>query len=163
MALFDSVEQKPPSKVRRYFYTSVGVIVTIVVFVAAFPAYLWYPIVYYREEKTVRMFLNQVIAGNTQQAYQIWKPSESYTLERFNEDWGPYGYYGPVKSYRMERPEHIKEGALGGKGDSAADIVVDVSPDQPFPSDDDIAKQHRVKQVHLWVEFDNQAISFPPF
>ena len=82
MALFDTIEQKPPSKVRRYFYTCVGVIVTIVVFVAAFPSYLWYPFVYYREERTVRQFLAQVIAGNTQQAYQIWKPSESYTFAR---------------------------------------------------------------------------------
>ena len=62
--MFDTVEQKPPSKVRRYFYTAVGVIVTIVVFVAAFPSYLWYPFVYYREERTVRQFLAQVIAGN---------------------------------------------------------------------------------------------------
>ena len=162
MALFDTVEQKPPSKVRRYFYTAVGVIVTIAVFVAAFPAYLWYPFVYYKEERTVRQFLTQVIAGNTQQAYQIWKPSDSYTYARFNEDWGPYGYYGPVRSYRMERPEHIKAGALG-KSDAVADVIVDVSPDSPFPADDDIAKQHKVKQVHLWVEFDNQAISFPPF
>jgi hypothetical protein len=163
MALFDTIEQKPPSKVRRYFYTAVGVIVTIVVFVAAFPSYLWYPFVYYREERTVRQFLAQVIAGNSQQAYQIWKPSESYTFARFNEDWGPYGYYGPVKSYRMERPEHIKGGAIADKGAQAADVIVDVSPDQPFPADDDVAKQHRVKQVHLWVEFDDQAISFPPY
>jgi hypothetical protein len=162
MALFDSVVQPPPSKARRYIFTGMGVIITIVVFVAAFPAYLWYPFVYHKEEKTVEKFLDQVIAGNTEQAYQIWKPSESYTLPRFNEDWGPYGYYGPVKSYRMERPEHIKR-VSQDKGESAAEIIVDVSPDQPFPSDDDVAKQNRVKQVHLWVEFDNQAITFPPF
>jgi hypothetical protein len=123
--LFEAVEQKPPSKVRRYFYTSIGVIVTIAVFVAMFPGYLWYPFIYSREEKTVEKFLAQVIAGNSQQAYQIWKPDESYTYARFNEDWGPYGYYGPVKSYRMDRPEHIK-------GGSSADIVVEVSPDQPL-------------------------------
>ena len=63
----------------------------------------------------------------------------------------------------MERPEHIKGGAIADKGAQAADVIVDVSPDQPFPADDDVAKQHRVKQVHLWVEFDNQAISFPPY
>jgi hypothetical protein len=156
MAIFDTVQQPPPSKVRRHIYTGMGVIVTIAVFVAAFPGYLWYPFVYYREEKTVERFLNQVIAGNTEQAYQIWKPSESYTLPRFNEDWGPLGYYGPVKSYRMDRPEHIK-------GGSAADIIVDVSTENPFPSDNDVAKQNKIKQVHLWVDFKDQSITFPPF
>ena len=66
------------------------------------------------------------------------------------------GYYGPVKSYRMDRPEHIK-------GGSAADIVVEVSSEQPFPSDNDVAKQNKIKQVHLWVDFKDQSITFPPF
>ena len=52
MALFDTLQPPPPpSKIRRHFYTAVGVIVTIAVFVAAFPSYLWYPFVYYRKKE----------------------------------------------------------------------------------------------------------------
>ena len=84
MALFDTLQPPPPpSKIRRHFYTAMGVIVTIAVFVAAFPGYLWYPFVYYTRRKNGRKISStQVIAGNTEQAYQIWKPSESYTLPR---------------------------------------------------------------------------------
>ena len=156
MVLFDAKEQRPPSKVLRYFYTVLGTVVTIAVFVAVFPGYLWYPFIYYREKNTARHFLNEVVAGDMKQAYQIWQPTSSYTYPRFMEDWGPEGYYGPVKSFRMERPEHIKNG-------SSANIIVDVSPYQPFPADDDMVKQNHTKQVQLWVEFKDQSISFPPF
>jgi hypothetical protein len=154
--LFDSKEEHSPSKARRYLFTALGVIVTIAVFMAAFPAYLWYPLVYYHEVKTVRHFLDEVAVGNLQQAYQDWKPAPSYSYKDFLDDWGPNGYYGPVKSYRIGRPEHVKNG-------SATDIAIDVSPDKPFPSDSDIAGQNRTKQVHLWVDFQDQSLSFPPY
>jgi hypothetical protein len=152
--LFDTLEQKPQSKARRHFFTAIGVIVTIVVFFAAFPTYLWYPIAYYRESNTVRHFMNEIIAGNLQQAYQDWHPAPSYSFKDFLDDWGPNGYYGPVKSYRIGRPEHIKNG-------SAADIPVAVSPYDPFPSDGDMAKQNGTKVVHIWVDKTDHSLSFP--
>jgi hypothetical protein len=156
MGLFDTVEQRPPSRIRRYLIAAAAVIVSITVFVAAFPAYLWYPFVYHAERNTIHSFMNAVVADNMQQAYQIWKPSASYSFKDFLDDWGPEGYYGPVKSYRIRRPEHIKNG-------SAADIPVDVSPYRPFPPDDDAIKQSKTKTVNLWVDFKDHSISFPPF
>ena len=156
MTLFDSTEERPPSKIRRYLLTAIGVIVTMAVFVAAFPGYLWYPFVYYAEKNTVRDFMNGVVAGNMQRSYEIWKPSASYSFKDFLDDWGPEGYYGPVRSYRIGRPEHIKNG-------SAADIAVAVSPYQSFPADDDAVRQSKTKTVDLWVDFKDQSISFPPF
>ena len=31
----------------------------------------------------------------------MWSPSESYSLKDFEGDWGPDGYYGPVKSFNV--------------------------------------------------------------
>jgi len=42
-----------------------------------------------------------LVAGNAKQAYDLWKPSESYKIGDFMADWGPEGYYGPVKSYSI--------------------------------------------------------------
>ena len=54
--------------------------------------------------------MSTVSQGDLQKAYQIWQPSQSYSFKDFTEDWGPGGYYGPVKSYRIGRPEHVKDG-----------------------------------------------------
>ncbi len=154
MVLFDARDLRPPSKLRRYAIRVAAVIITIAVFVMVFPSYLWYPFVYYPEVKTASRFMDAVVAGDMQRAYQLWKPSPSYSFKDFMDDWGPDGYYGPVKSYRVGRPEHIKNG-------SGADIPVAVSPYQPFPADGDAAKQTKTKEVELWVEFKDQSISFP--
>jgi len=155
VTIFDAPPIRPPSKVRRYVIIVLAVIITIGGFVAAFPGYFWYPFAYHTEISTASRFLNTVIAGNMQEAYQIWKPSPSYSFKDFLDDWGPYGYYGPVRSYRLGRPEHIKNG-------SAAAIVLEVSPYQPYPKDDPV-KLNRSKTVTVWVDFQDQSISFPPY
>jgi hypothetical protein len=153
VTLFDSADLRPPSKLRRYLIWTAAVIVTIVVFVAVFPSYLWYPFVYYKEVNAARHLMDAVTAGDMQRAYQLWKPAPSYSFQDFLEDWGPEGFYGPVKSYRLGRPEQMKNS-------TATDISVEVSPYQPFPGDDPV-KMVKSKTVHLWVDFRNQSISFP--
>lgn len=155
MTLFDAPPERPRSKLRRYTIIVLAVILALAGFVAAFPGYLWYPFVYYREIRTATHFLDTVVAGHMQQAYQLWKPAPSYSFKDFLDDWGPYGYYGPVKSYRLGRPEHIKKS-------SAAAIIVEVSPYQPFPADDPV-KLNRCKTVTIWVDFQDQSLSFPPY
>ena len=154
--LLDAQPERAPSRLRRYAIRVAGVVITIAVVVAVFPGYLWYPIIYYPEAKTVGVFLNTVAAGDMQRAYQIWKPSPSYSFKDFMDDWGPEGYYGPVKSFRIRRPEHIKHG-------SAADIPVDISPYRPFPPDDDPIKQSKTKTVELWVDKKDYSINIAPF
>jgi hypothetical protein len=149
VVLFDSTQEElRHSKLWRY-------VITMVVFIALVVGTSWYLLRFYKEKDTIRYFLNTVAAGNMQQAYQIWKPSESYSFKDFLDDWGPDGYYGPVKSYRVERAAHRKNG-------SGVDIIVDVSPYKPFPSDDDAAKQSKTKEIDLWVQFTDHSISFPP-
>jgi hypothetical protein len=155
VTLFDAAEYRQPSKARRWALTGVGVVITITVFVLVFPDYLWYPFVYYKEVNTVRHFVIDLTKGDMQHAYEIWKPTPSYTFTDFMDDWGPGGYYGPVKSYRLGRPAHIKNG-------SGAEILLDVNPYQPFPDRTDQLKLNKTKEVRLWVEFKDQSIGFPP-
>ena len=99
--------------------------------------------------------MDAVATGNMQQAHQIWKPSESYTMKDFLEDWGDNGYYGPVKSYTVERPEKVPDAP-------AAAITIETSPYQPYPHGDPV-KESKSKKVTVWVQFKDQSISFPPY
>ncbi|HKV03815.1 MAG TPA: hypothetical protein VJO53_01780 [Candidatus Acidoferrales bacterium] len=147
MGLLDSTEEHPESKLRRYLITALAFIVLLA-------GTLWYLLRYHTEKVTVHHFMTALVAGDMQRAYQIWQPSPSYTMKDFLDDWGPTGFYGPVKSYTVERPEHIKDGP-------AAAVTVDVSPYETYPRDDP-AKEVRTKKVVLWVQFKDQSISFPP-
>ncbi len=61
-------------------------------------------------------------------AYQIWKPGSSYKLQDFVADWGPTGYYGPVKSYEI-----MKAKSPTGSTTSV-EIRVAISPFSPMPN-----------------------------
>jgi hypothetical protein len=159
MAILDLPLEHPPSRRRRYAFRAVAfLIVGLLAFL-----YLWYvgyplyPLRFHTERITTRDFLDALIAGNEQRAYQIWKPSPSYSFQDFLTDWGPSGMYGPVKSFRLERSE------LPPRGGTSVIVKVDVSPDQPFPGDNEAAKQSKVQEVELWVDRKDQSISFPPY
>ncbi len=147
--LFDAPQQEHhASKVRRY-------IITIVVFLALVLGTSWYFLRYYKQKDTVRHFLDEVATGNMQEAYHIWKPSASYSFKDFLEDWGPNGYYGPVRSYHIERTTRRKNS-------NGVDVIVEVSPYKPFPSDDNAAEQSNTKEIDLFVQFSDESLSFPP-
>jgi hypothetical protein len=152
VGIFDSTEEHPPAKIRRYIITGIA-------FVALVAGGCWYLLRYHTEKNTVRHFLNAVAAGNMEEAYGIWKPVPTYSFKDFLDDWGPEGYYGPVKSFHVEGAEEIKRGSQPVSG---VVITVEVSPYTPFPGNDDVAKQSKTKEVHLWVEFKDLSISFPP-
>jgi hypothetical protein len=149
LGLFDSTSEHPPSRVRRY-------IVTTVVFVALLTGYLWFFFLRFHSEKAiVRNFFKTLAAGQMEQAYQIWKPQSSYSFKDFLDDWGPNGYYGPVKSFKFEHTQLPRNG-------SGVVIVVEVSPYQPFPPPNDEAGQTKTKEVKIWVQFTDHSLSFAP-
>src|SRR2546429_7474042 len=80
-----------PQKSRAIPFTIAAVVVAAVVM-------LYFAFRYYPEKKAAERFFNALVAGNTDLAYQLWKPGPSYTKRDFLADWGPEGYYGPVKS-----------------------------------------------------------------
>lgn len=153
MGLFDSTEEHPPAKMRRY-------IITGLVFIAIIVSYGAYLLRFHTEEKTVRHFMDTVVAGNMDEAYRIWKPTETYSSKDFLEDWGPDGYYGPIKSYRVEHMERLPNASGGASSGVVA--TIEISPYQPFPDDHDAAKQSKTKEVRIWVEFKDQSLGFPP-
>ena len=151
MGLLDSGAEEPRSKLRRYVITGVALVALVAIG-------LWYLFRFYPEKRVVEQFLDALVAGNTQLAYQIWKtaPGSSYTYQDFLDDWGPKGYYGPISSYHIEAAENPPRGGSG------VIVTVAVSPDQPFPDESDAVKLRRTKEVKIWVERRDHSLSFPP-
>src|SRR5438270_11415871 len=85
-----------PDKSRAMAFTIAALAVVAIVV-------LWYTFRYYPEKKAAERFFDALIAGDTAKAYELWKPGPSYTMKDFLAYWGPQGYYGPVKSYRIIR------------------------------------------------------------
>ncbi len=116
---------------------------------------LYFTFRYYPEKRAAGHFLDALVAGNTNQAFQLWKPSESYKIGDFLADWGPEGYYGPVKSYAIVK-------ATARKGANGVILTIQVSPFSPLPDKSDVEKSRRTKQLNLWVNSDDKSFSFPP-
>ena len=137
-----------PQKSRAIPFTIATVVVaSIVLFYFVFR--------YYPEKKVAQHFFNALIAGNADQAYEIWKPGPSYTKKDFLADWGPDGYYGPVKSYEILK-------ASSQHGSNAVDVRVAVSPFSPMPDAADPEKSRKTKIVSVWVATSDKSLSFPP-
>src|SRR5207245_4395624 len=85
-------------------------------FVRLVTARVWYLVRFYPEKKAAEHFFNALVVGDTQLAYQIWKPQgSSYSYSDFLDDWGPSGYYGPIKSYRIESAQAPPRGGRDRK------------------------------------------------
>ncbi len=152
MSIFDGSEEHPPDKVRRY-------IITTIAFIALVVGFSWYLLRFHTEVRTAKHFLDTVAAGNLEQSYHLWSPGPSYTYQDFLDDWGPNGYYGPVKSYHIENAEEIKQGP---ELPSGTVVTVELSPYAPFPSARDVLKQSKTKEVRLQVEYKDQSLGFAP-
>lgn len=148
MAIFESSIGKAPSK--KKWYVLLGVCIAGLIVLA-----FWLVLRFHAEKATVTHFLDTVAAGKMDDAYRIWKPSDTYSFKDFSDDWGPGGYYGPVKSFRIDSTDHTKHS-------SGVIITVIVSPDAHFPGKDDAAEMAKTKRVKLWVQFKDQSISYPP-
>ncbi len=149
MGLLDSGNEEPKSKVRRYIITGVA-------FALLLTWGVWHLMRFYPEKHAAERFFDAVVADDMQRAYQLWKPSGSYKFQDFLDDWGPTGYYGPVKSY------HIESVQAPPRGGSGVIVVVEISPFPSFPADTDAAKNRRTKEVRIWVETQDKSLSFPP-
>ncbi len=118
-------------------------------------AVLWFTFRYYPEKKAAQRFFDALVASNTSLAYELWKPAPSYTMKDFLADWGPEGYYGPVKSYSILR-------ASSPLGANAVAVRVAISPFSPMPDASEVDKSRRTKVVSVWVLISDKSLSFPP-
>jgi len=144
-----NVPAEKPDKSRAMIFTVVALLSVAVLG-------LYFAVRYYPEKHATETFFNALVAGDTAKAYEIWKPSASYQMKDFLADWGPNGYYGPVKSFNVRGTYRPPDGPSG------VVIIVDVSPYQPFPEKDDALKQSKSKEVRLWVQFKDHSVEFPP-
>lgn len=127
---------------------------TIAVIVVAAIVLLYFKFRFYPEEKAAEQFFNALVADNTDLAYQLWKPEPSYTKKDFLADWGPEGYYGPVKSYNINK--------ACSPGGNTVDVNVAISPFSPMPQPGDEEKSRKTKIVDVRVRVSNKSLGFPP-
>lgn len=140
--------EQAQSKARRLIFAAVALLAAVIVLA-------WYVFRFTPEKHAVERFFDALVAGDAARAYELWKPAASYKMEDFLADWGPNGYYGPVKSYRIESTS-ARAGASG------VDVVIEISPYAPFPAPEDVEKSRRTRRVRLWVESKDKSLSFPP-
>ena len=138
----------PQARTRRLAWLGLAGTVALAIFV-------WLTFRFYPEKKATERFLDAVVAGDMNHAYELWKPGHSYTMQDFLADWGPRGYYGPVKSY------HIMN-TSSPRGASGVIVRVQVSPFSPVPAAEDLEKSRLTKVVSVWVESRDKSFSFPP-
>jgi hypothetical protein len=150
LGILDSGPEEPKSRLRRYILTAVVLVLLLVLGLA-------YKFRFYPEEQAANRFFNALAAGDTARAYQLWKPLPSYTMKEFLDDWGPTGYYGPVRSYKIESAEAPQ------KGGSGVVVVAELSPTAPFPNDQDVQATRRLKEVRIWVQSKDKSLSFSPY
>ena len=117
---------------------------------------VWFWLRFYPEKKAAEQFFNAVVAGDMNTAYQLWKPGPSYKMQDFVADWGPAGYYGPVKSYEI-----MKAKSPTGSTTSV-EIRVAISPFSPMPNANDPEKSQKTKVVNVWIDSKDKSFSFPP-
>jgi hypothetical protein len=147
MSLLEPPVEKP-QKSRAMAFTVAALAFTLAVV-------LWFTFRYYPEKKAAANFFDALVAGDTNKAYDLWKPSASYKLTDFTADWGPGGYYGPVKSYKI----------MGAKAPTKSDSIevdVAISPFSPMPDASDGEKSRKTRVVPLWILPSDKSISFPP-
>jgi hypothetical protein len=147
MTLLDPPAAKPEKSRAMAFTVTALVFVVLVV--------LFFTFRYYPEKKVVEHFFDALVAGHTDQAYQLWKPGPSYAMKDFLADWGPQGYFGPVKSYKILR-------ANSPLGANAVAVRVAISPYSPMPDASEVEKSRKTKVVSIWVLISDKSLSFPP-
>ena len=96
LALFDETSEEPNSKRLRYAVSGVALVILV-----SFGIWFFF-LRFISEKHTIEHFMDAVVAQDYQHAFQIWKSHGSYTFQDFTADWGLDGYYGPIKSYRIE-------------------------------------------------------------
>jgi len=118
--------------------------------------FLWFALRYSPEKIAADRFFTALTAGNTELAYKLWKPVSSYSMKDFLADWGPEGYYGPVKSYEI-----LKTCAPRGSNNMIATRVA-ISPFAPMPDASEAEKSRKTKIVDVWINRDYKSLSQPP-
>ena len=142
---------EPPAELpKKHYVLKITIAAVALVVILA----LYFTFRYYPEKRAAGQFFAALTAGDTAKAYALWKPSSSYTMNDFLADWGPTGYYGPVRSYRVMDAKGIRNSA-------SIEVNVAISPFSPMPIAGDAEKSVKTKVVTIWVTPADKSLSFP--
>jgi hypothetical protein len=149
MALLDPTLEA--SEKRRH-WVFVAFVLALIAVVALYFVFRYYP-----EQRAAQKFFDTLASGDSKAAYQLWHPQPSYRMQDFLTDWGPNGYYGPVKTYKIIR--------ITAPRDSKNSVALEValSPYLPMPDASDGEKSRKTRVVTIWMNTDDKSLSFPPF
>lgn len=149
MTIFQAKEYDPRIEKRRRMY---GLAALVLLAIAGFLVYHYWD---WREERTVDRFLTAVQHGDFDKAYSLWNADPNwkqhpqkysgYPFGTFEQDWGPVGTYGEIRSHRIRT-------AMTPKNGSGVVVVSMVS----------FAKHNGEEPLALWVEKKDQSITFLP-
>ena len=149
MTIFEAKEYDPRIEKRRRLYLLAGLVVAALIAFAVYHFWDW------REERTVDHFLTAVEHNDFEHAYSLWNADPNwkqhpqkysgYNFATFEQDWGPVGTYGEIKSHHLRT-------ALTPKNGSGVVVVNMVT----------FAKHSGPEPLALWVEKSNQSITFLP-
>src|SRR5262245_22020308 len=92
-----------------------------------------------REVRMVQKLLDELRAGQFQDAYQTWGPTQGYTYRDFMADWRGNGYYGKIGDSRILKSKTEGSGVI---------VLVEFS--------------HLKRPVALWVERRTRTLAFSP-
>jgi len=67
---------------------------------------LWFTFRYYPEKRAAEHFLMRWSRATWLRRINFGSRARAITMNDFLADWGAQGYYGPVKSYVIEREEN---------------------------------------------------------
>jgi hypothetical protein len=120
---------------------NIKIVVLVAVGLAVLTGVLYFFFHNYRQEHQARRFLQLLVAGNYQQAYEMWAPTEeerrSYPLSAFMQDWAPPSVQ--IRSFDILDAESCEN-----------TVIVDVDLGQ-------------AGDKKLWVDRKTLELSFPPY
>ncbi len=104
-SLFDAAPYDEARERRRRIWIACAIAAAILI-----AALLWFNR-YWPEERRTERFFAQLQAQNFERAYGTWMNDanwkqhpevyQRYTFEKFYQDWGPGGEWGPIRSYKI--------------------------------------------------------------
>lgn len=144
--LFDAQPYDEAAERRRHLRIACAIAVVI-----AIAALLWFNR-YWPQERRVDRFFTQLQAANFEGAYAIWmndpnwkqhpEAYKRYGFDKFYEDWGPGGEWGPIHSYKVVAAQKPRPDSSG--------VVIGVQVNQ------------RKTLCSVRVEFKDKTLGFSP-
>jgi hypothetical protein len=144
--LFDAQPYDEAAERRRRIWIACAIAAVIVIAVL-----LWFNR-YWPEERRVEQFFSQLQAQQFEGAYALWMNDPNwkqhpdqykrYSFDKFYQDWGPGGEWGPIHSYKIVGAQKPRPDASG--------VVIGVRVNQ------------RKALCSVRVEFKDKTLGFSP-